>query len=62
VKVTDIFKDTNLVRKLTLGNNTSDFDQYFRARAVNFSLTYKFSKGQKVEERKKAKVEEEDRL
>ncbi len=45
-----------------IGNNTSDYDQYFRLRAVSFSLTYKFSKGQKVEERKKAKVEEEDRL
>jgi hypothetical protein len=62
VNFLDIFKGTSLVRKATIGNSTSDFNQYFRARSVNFSLTYKFSRGQKVEERKRAKVEEEDRL
>jgi hypothetical protein len=62
INFTDIFKGWRMVTKANIGHNTSDYDQYFRIRAVNFSLTYKFSKGQKVEERKKAKVEEEDRL
>ena len=61
VNVTDIFKGWRIVTKANIGNNISDYDQYFRTRAVSFSLTYKFSKGQKVEERK-AKIEEEDRL
>jgi hypothetical protein len=62
VNVTDIFKGWSNVTTVNIGNNTSDYNQYFRNRGVSFSLTYKFSKGQKVEERKKAKVEEEDRL
>lgn len=62
VNVTDIFRGWSNVSTAKIANNISDYDQYFRTRAVSFSLTYKFSKGQKVEERKKAKVEEEDRL
>jgi hypothetical protein len=62
MNVSDIFKGTTLIRKINVGNSTSDYDQYFRARAVSFSLTYNFSRGQKVEERKRAKIEEEDRL
>lgn len=62
MNVSDIFKGWRNLTTATIGNNTSDYDQYFRPRAVSFSMTYKFSKGQKVEERKKAKVEEEDRL
>lgn len=62
VNVTDIFRGWSNVSMAKIGNNISDYDQYFRTRAVSFSLTYKFSKGLKVEERKKAKVDEEDRL
>ena len=62
VNFTDVFKGWRNVSKATIGNNTSDYDQYFRQHALTFSLTYKFTKGLKVEERKKAKVEEEERL
>lgn len=62
VNVSDIFKGTSLVRKATIGNSTSDFDQYFRARSVSISLTYTFSKGQKVEEKRRAAVDELDRI
>jgi len=62
VNVTDIFKGTSLIRKATVGKSTSDFDQYFRARAVSISLTYSFSKGQKVEEKRRASVDEIDRI
>jgi hypothetical protein len=62
VNVTDVFRGWRMVTRANIGNNTSDYDQYFLTRAINFSLTYKFSKGEKVEERKRTKIEEEDRL
>jgi hypothetical protein len=45
-----------------IANNVNDFDQYFRVRAISFSLRYTFSKGIKVEERKKATVDEVNRI
>ena len=62
VNATDIFKGFRLIYKTTIANNVSDFDQYLRTRVISFSLRYTFSKGQKVEERKKATVDELNRI
>ncbi|MCW3074405.1 MAG: TonB-dependent receptor [Flaviaesturariibacter sp.] len=62
VNATDIFKGFRLRFKTNIDNNINDFDQYFRVRAISFSLRYIFSKGQKVEERKKATVDEVNRI
>jgi hypothetical protein len=62
VNATDIFKGFRLLWKTNIANNVNDFDQYFRLRAVSFSLRYTFSKGVKVEERKKATVDEVNRI
>jgi hypothetical protein len=62
VNATDIFKGFRLLWKTNIANNVNDFNQYFRVRAVSFSLRYNFSKGQKVEERRRATVDEVNRI
>jgi hypothetical protein len=62
VNVTDIFKGFRLLWKTDFADNVNDFDQYMRIRAISFSLRYIFSKGVKVEERKKAAVDEINRM
>jgi hypothetical protein len=62
LNATDIFKGFRLLWETDIANNVNDFDQYFRVRAISFSLRYTFSKGIKVEERKKATVDEVNRI
>jgi hypothetical protein len=62
VNANDIFKGVRLIWKANLGNNISNFDQYLRERKITFSLRYTFSKGVKVEERKRTAVDEVNRI
>ncbi|PRY07300.1 outer membrane receptor protein involved in Fe transport [Pontibacter ummariensis] len=62
LNVNDVFKSQRLLIAADVGEgNISDFDQYFRARHVGLSLRYNFSKGQKVEERRRNTLEELNR-
>jgi hypothetical protein len=62
LNVSDIFNSFRVKRTVTLGQSISDFDQTFRMRVITLSLRYNFSKGQKVEQRKTAAVEEVERI
>ena len=54
LNVNDIFKSQRLKFAAEVGEgNISDFDQYFRTRSLGISLRYRFSKGQKIEERRR---------
>ncbi|MBJ6119293.1 TonB-dependent receptor [Pontibacter sp. BT310] len=62
LNVNDIFKTQRLKLATKIGEgNVNDFDQYFRQRNVALTLRYKFSKGQKVEERRRNNLEEVNR-
>ncbi|NEM99076.1 TonB-dependent receptor [Pontibacter burrus] len=62
LNVNDIFKSQSLVLSTKLDDGSvSDFDQYFRTRNATFTLRYKFSKGQNVEERRRNNLEELNR-
>ncbi|MCP2045911.1 TonB-dependent receptor domain-containing protein [Pontibacter sp. HSC-36F09] len=59
VNANDIFKTQDLIISALVGEgNVSDWNQYFRQRNVGFTLRYKFSKGEKPEERKRSTLEE----
>lgn len=47
VSVRDIFKTRTIVGAADIAPNINRFDQYFLTRSVTFSLTYKFSKGER---------------
>lgn len=54
LNVNDIFKSQRLRIAAEVGEgNISEFDQYFRNRSLGLSLRYRFSKGQKFEERRR---------
>ncbi|MBC5991908.1 outer membrane beta-barrel family protein [Pontibacter cellulosilyticus] len=58
----DIFKTQRIVLAAKVGEgNINDFDQYFRQRSVNATLRYRFSKGAKVDERRRTNLEELNR-
>ncbi|MBC5772719.1 TonB-dependent receptor [Pontibacter sp. KCTC 32443] len=62
VNMNDIFKSQRLKLAAKVGEgNVNDFDQYFRFRNIGFTLRYKFSKGQKVEDRRNTNLEELNR-
>ncbi|MBB6611604.1 TonB-dependent receptor [Pontibacter sp. Tf4] len=62
LNVNDIFKSQRLVLGTKLDDGSvSDFDQYFRTRNATLTLRYNFSKGQKVEERRRNNLEELNR-
>lgn len=62
VQATDLFRGQRLRWTTDINGNVNDFDQYFRNRRVGVVLRYKFSRGQKVEERRRdATVEEMSR-
>ncbi len=42
-----------------IGGQVNDFDQYFRVRTIGVSLRYNFSKGQKVEQKRRSSGVEE---
>jgi hypothetical protein len=62
INANDIFKSQRLIIAANVGEgNVSDFDQYFRNRNIGLTLRYKFSKGAKLEERRRNNLEELNR-
>lgn len=62
VNANDIFHTQHLIVSADVGEgNVSDWDQYFRQRNIGFTLRYKFSRGAKLEERKRNNLEELNR-
>ncbi|WP_276497154.1 outer membrane beta-barrel family protein [Pontibacter litorisediminis] len=62
VNANDIFHTQHLIIGANVGEgNVSDWDQYFRQRNIGFTLRYKFSRGAKLEERKRNNLEELNR-
>jgi hypothetical protein len=57
--VFDVFKTFRYYWTTDIGGQVNEFDQYFRIRAVGISLRYNFSKGQKVEQKRKSNTPEE---
>jgi hypothetical protein len=57
--VIDLFKGFRYLWTTDIGGQVNDFDQYFRTRVVNFSLRYNFSRGQKVEQKRRSATAEE---
>jgi hypothetical protein len=57
--VTDVFKTFRYYWTTDIGGQVNEFDQYFRIRAVGVSLRYNFSKGQKVENKRRTNTVEE---
>jgi crotonobetainyl-CoA:carnitine CoA-transferase CaiB-like acyl-CoA transferase len=55
----DIFKGQRIKTATVVDNNINEFDQYFRARTISMTVRYKFSRGQKVEERRRSNSLEE---
>ncbi|QHL85998.1 TonB-dependent receptor [Nibribacter ruber] len=61
VNVNDIFRSYRLRFDTTIGQNINNFDQYLYQRTLGVTLRYKFSKGQKVEQRKTNSLDELNR-
>ncbi|GAB2531401.1 TonB-dependent receptor [Rufibacter soli] len=61
VNVNDIFRSYRLRFNTTIGENINNFDQYLYPRNVGVTLRYKFSKGQKVEQRRTNTLDEVNR-
>jgi len=57
----DIFKGQRLKFETHINGNINDFDQYLRARFIGLTLRYNFSKGQKVDIKRRNNVEEVNR-
>jgi hypothetical protein len=57
----DIFAGQRFRFTTDINGNVNDFDQYFRFRAVGFNIRWNFSKGTKVEEKKRNALEEVNR-
>lgn len=57
----DIFKGQRLKFETHINGNINDFDQYLRARFIGLTLRYNFSKGQRVDIRRRNNVEEVNR-
>lgn len=50
----DLFKGERIKTATDVGGNINEFDQYFRARRVGLTVRYNFSRGQKVDERRRS--------
>ena len=61
LNATDIFKTQRIRFKTSINGNVNDFDQYFRSKVVTLSLRYNFSRGQKVDVKRRNTVEEVNR-
>jgi hypothetical protein len=61
VNVSDVYKGYQFLWSATIPGQVNDFDQYLRFRNIGATLRYNFSKGQKVEIKKRAVVEEINR-
>jgi outer membrane receptor protein involved in Fe transport len=57
--VVDVFKTFRYVWTTDIGGQVNDFDQYFRVRTIGVSLRYNFSRGQKVEQKRRSTTVEE---
>lgn len=55
----DLFKGYRFLWTTDIAGNVNEFDQYFRFRSIGLTLRYNFSKGQKVEERRRSNSLEE---
>jgi hypothetical protein len=55
----DVFKTFRYYWTTDIGGQVNEFDQYFRIRTVGVSLRYNFSKGQKVEQKRRSATPEE---
>ncbi|GAA4392409.1 outer membrane beta-barrel family protein [Hymenobacter koreensis] len=53
VNVNDIFKGYRYRFSTNIGGNVNDFDQYFRFRSVGLALRYNFSRGAKVDTKRR---------
>lgn len=62
LNVTDVFKGFRFKWTTDINGNVNDFNQYFRIRAIALSLRYNFSKGQKVEAKRRNAVDEVQRV
>ncbi len=62
LNVSDLFKGFRFKWTTDINGNVNDFDQYFRIRAIALSLRYNFSKGQKVETKRRNAVDEAQRV
>jgi hypothetical protein len=51
--VIDLFKGFRYLWTTDIGGQVNDFDQYFRTRSVTLAARYNFSKGQKVEQKRR---------
>jgi hypothetical protein len=60
--VNDLFKGFRYLWTTNINGNKNDFDQYFRWRSVGLSIRYNFSKGQKVNVKQRAAIEEAGRI
>jgi hypothetical protein len=61
LNATDIFKGVRLKFKTNINGNINDFDQYLRARFIGLTVRYNFSKGLKVDIKKRAALDEVNR-
>jgi hypothetical protein len=62
VNATDIFKSQRYKFATNINGNINDFDQYMRFRTFSFNVRYNFSKGQKVDtKRRNSNLEELNR-
>jgi hypothetical protein len=61
LNLVDIFKGQRLKFETRINGNVNDFDQYFRSRVIGLTLRYNFSKGQKVEIKRRNAVDEVNR-
>jgi hypothetical protein len=53
VNVVDLFKTYQYLWTTDIAGNVNEFDQYFRVRVIGASLRYNFSRGQKVEQKRR---------
>lgn len=61
INCVDVFRGQRLKFETHINGNINDFDQYLRARVVGMTLRYNFSKGQKVDIKRRNSVEEVNR-
>ena len=61
LSLSDIFKGQRIKFETRINGNVNDFNQYFRSRIIGATLRYNFSKGQKVDVKRRNTVEEVNR-
>jgi hypothetical protein len=61
LNMNDLFKGFRFKWTTDINGNVNEFDQYFRFRSIGLTLRYNFSKGQKVDTRRRDNLEEASR-